>query len=97
MAVEQRNRRHGEGEDAAPEGVQAVGPEAGGPARVVEVEAVGVEFLDAGGGEDDAFWVAEFEDVEGEEEGVAEGLGWVSWRSCGGWVEGLGTRAMGVG
>lgn len=38
-----------------------------------EIEAVGVEFGVAGGGDDDAGGVAGLEDVEGEEQGLAEG------------------------
>lgn len=37
-----------------------------------EVEAVGVEFWDGGGCDEDAGGVAGFEDVEGEEEGLDE-------------------------
>ena len=44
-----------------------------GRADVVEVEAVAVEFLDGGGGYEDAAGVAVLEDVEGEGEGLEEG------------------------
>lgn len=38
-----------------------------------EIEAVGVEFWDAGGCNENAGWVGVFEDVKGEEKGLAEG------------------------
>jgi len=41
---------------------------------VSQVEAVGVEFGDSRSGKDDAGRVLGGEDVEGEEEGLAEGL-----------------------
>ena len=40
---------------------------------MLEVEAIAVEFSNAGSGEHDAGWVGEFENVEGEEERLAEG------------------------
>lgn len=71
MAVEPRDGGHGVGGKASEDFVQQ-GIVAGGAEGMVEVEAVAVEFGDAGGGDDDAVGVAGFDDVEGEEEGVAE-------------------------
>jgi hypothetical protein len=48
-----------------PEGVEGVGEEVGGAGGVVEVEAIGVEFGDGGGGDYDAGRVVELEGVEG--------------------------------
>lgn len=76
MAVEHGNRRHGKGEEAQEELVEGGGEEGRVGHGVLEVEAVGVEFGDGRGGEDDAAGVrAEFEDVEGGEEGGVEGGG----------------------
>lgn len=50
MAVQQRHSWHGEGDEAAEEWVELCVEEAGGGMGVFEVEAVGVEFGDRGGG-----------------------------------------------
>ena len=65
MAVQQRDRRHGVGEEAVPEGEEAGAEEGGVFDGVVVVEAVGVEFRDAARGDDNPLWEAVFEDVEG--------------------------------
>ena len=65
MAVQQRDRRHGVGEEAVPEGEEARAEEGGVFDGVVVVEAVGVEFWDGAGGYHDALWETVFEDVEG--------------------------------
>lgn len=76
MAVQDGNRRHREGQEAQEELVEGGGEEGRVGHGVFEVEAVGVELWDGGGGEDDAGGVgAEFEDVEGGEEGGVEGGG----------------------
>ena len=65
MTVQQRDRRHGVGEEAVPEGEEAGAEEGGVFDGVVVVEAVGVEFRDAARGYHDARGKAVFEDVEG--------------------------------
>lgn len=74
MAIDQRDGRHRVRQDPPPQGVQALGKEAGRKRGMLEIQAVAVELLDAGGCDDDAGGVAGFDDVEGEEEGLAEGL-----------------------
>lgn len=50
---------------------------------MLEVQAIAVELTDPGRGDHDAMRVGEFEDVEGEEEGLAEwGHESVVRRSC---------------
>jgi hypothetical protein len=64
VAVQKGDGRHGVGKQAVPEGVEGVGEEVGGAGGVVEVEAIGVEFGDGGGGDYDAGRVVELEGVE---------------------------------
>lgn len=76
MAIQHRDRRHRERQEAQEELVERGGQEGRVGQGVFQVEAVGVELWDGGGGEDDAAGVgAEFEDVEGGEEGGVEGCG----------------------
>lgn len=77
------NRRVGEGREgegcrcvrqqASPERIQARGKEGLALHGGLVVQAVAVELGDGGGGDDDAFGEAGVEDVEGEQEGGAEG------------------------
>jgi hypothetical protein len=57
-----------------PQAVESLGEEAGGGSGVFEVEAIGVEFGEAGCGDYDAWREFGLEDVEGEVEGFDEGL-----------------------
>ena len=57
-----------------PQAIEGLGEEARGGSGVFEVETVGVEFGEAGCGDDDAWGVFGLEDVEGEMEGFDEGL-----------------------
>lgn len=76
MSIQHRDGRHREGQEAQKELVEGRGEEGRVGHGVLEVEAVGVELWDGAGGEDDARGVgAEFEDVEGGEEGGVEGGG----------------------
>lgn len=76
VPVEESDRRHRVRQDAPPQRVQTLREEPGRERCMLEIQAIGVEFGDAGGGDDYAGGVAGFEDVEGEEDGLAEGL----WR-----------------
>ena len=79
VAVEQRDRGLRVSQQAVPERVQGVGNVCAGEPRVLDVHAVGVEFGDRGRRDDHAARVAVLEDVEGEDESAAEGLGDDSW------------------
>lgn len=57
-----------------PQAIESLGEEAWSGSGVFEVEAIGVEFGEAGCGDDDAWGVFGLEDVEGEVERFDEGL-----------------------
>ena len=73
MAVDQCHRGHRICDKASPEGRERAGEEAGVFNGILEVEAIGVEFGNGGGGDDHAAGEAVLDDVEGEEEGAVEG------------------------
>ena len=75
VAIDQRDCRHGISEQAVEERIEAVLPETRRVVRVLEVKTIGVEFVDARGREDDSRGVAVLDDVEGQDESLAEGLG----------------------
>lgn len=66
-----------------PQAIEGFREEARGGSGVFEVEAIGVEFGEAGCGDYDAGREFGLEDVEGEVQGFDEGLYWlldvVSW------------------
>jgi len=72
MAVDPGHGRHGEGGQAREELEEGVGVEAGGVDGMVEVEAVAVELADSRRGDDDPGRQFDLDDVEGEDEGLAE-------------------------
>lgn len=72
MPVHQGHGGHRVGEKAVPERVQALLPETWRVTGVLEVQAVGEEFLDARGCYHDAWFVLLFDDVQGEDDGLAE-------------------------
>lgn len=81
MPVEQRECGHGEGEQCTEDGVQRAFHEARGAIHMIEVEAVGEELCDAGGGYEEAWRVPKGEDGEGVVKGKEEGgreavVGW---------------------
>ena len=41
---------------------------------MIEIQAIAVELVDTGGRDDYAWWVAGFDDVEGEKDGLTERL-----------------------
>lgn len=57
-----------------PQAVESLGEEARGGSCVLEIEAIGVEFGEAGCGDYDAWGEFGLEDVEGEVQGFDEGL-----------------------
>ena len=57
-----------------PQAIESLGEAAWSGSGVFEVEAIGVEFWEAGCGDDDAWGVFGLEDVESEVEGFDEGL-----------------------
>ena len=61
-----------------PQAIESLGEEAWGGSGVFEVQAIGVEFREAGGCDYDAWGVFGLEDVQGEVEGFDERLGVVS-------------------
>lgn len=65
VTVEKSDRRHGVGQQSVPQAVESHGEEAWGGSGVLEIEAIGVEFGEAGGGDYDAGGEFGLEDVEG--------------------------------
>lgn len=51
---------------APPERIQAIGEESRRPARVLEIEAIGVELCDSRGRDENTVRVSELDNVEGE-------------------------------
>jgi hypothetical protein len=74
MAVQQSDGRHGVSQQSVPEAIESLREEARSGSSVLEVEAVGVEFGEAGGGDYDAWRVFGLDDVEGEVDDFAEDL-----------------------
>lgn len=74
VPVEQSDGRHGVRQQSVPQAIESLGEEAWSGSGVFEVEAIGVEFWEAGCGDDDAWGVFGLEDVESKVEGFDEGL-----------------------
>ena len=72
MPVHQRHSGHRVSKKAVPEGIQAILPETRGVASVLEVQAIGEEFSDARGRYHDAQFVLLFDDVQSQDDSLAE-------------------------
>lgn len=73
MAVDERHRGHGVGDQTAPEREETAVHEGGVFHGILVVEAVGVEFRDRRGRDYHAFGEFVLDYVQGEEEGGVEG------------------------
>lgn len=78
VAVEQSNRRHRVGQHFVPQAVESFREESWSGGGVLEVQAIGVELGEAGGGDYYAGGVFRLENVEGEVDCFAENLVQVS-------------------
>lgn len=75
MPVEQGNCRHRVRQQAVPEAIESLCEEARGRSRVLEIQAVGVEFGEGAGRDYYSRWVLCLQDVEGEVQGFDKRLG----------------------
>lgn len=74
MSINQCHRRHRVREQAMPEFVQYLGQICPGKSRVIEVHTIRVELCNGRCGYDHAGWVTILEDIQSQDEGIAEGL-----------------------